>query len=272
MVSNAPASFPRDPRLRSVAWRDLVRLSWWERAWEVLLPTPWLALSLYFYGRGMWFVGVPCSFFFFLTGLRLSHNSQHNCLGLPRWGHDLSLFVIGTLMMASGHAVQVTHLHHHRHCLEEEDIEGWPAKLPGWKVILAGPLFPWTLHRWAWRLGSRVKRRWIAAELLMVVGVAAGATALGWTGLRWHVAAMLAGEWLVGFFAVWTVHHGCDPHDGHEPRIARTQRGWAKNVMTYSMLYHVEHHLFPAVPTCHLPELAERLDRAAPELSGLRVY
>nr|WP_284143859.1 fatty acid desaturase [Psychrobacter sp. WY6] len=29
------------------------------------------------------------------------------------------------------------------------------------------------------------------------------------------------------------------------------------------MLYHVEHHLFPAVPSNHLPELAKRLDATA---------
>jgi fatty acid desaturase len=28
------------------------------------------------------------------------------------------------------------------------------------------------------------------------------------------------------------------------------------------MFFHVEHHLFPAVPTCHLWRLAERLDDA----------
>jgi fatty acid desaturase len=216
---------------------------------------------------------MPCSFFFFLTGLRLSHNAQHNCLGIPRRAHDIALLIIGTLMLACGHAVQVTHLHHHRHCLDEEDIEAWPAKLPGWRVILLGPLFPYTLHRAAWRLATPAKRRWIAAELFTIVLlIAAAVSVTSMHFLRWHIAAMLAGEWLVGFFAVWTVHHGCDPHHPHDPRIARTQRGLLKNVMTYSMLYHVEHHLFPAVPTCHLPRLARRLDAAAPDLSVLQVY
>jgi fatty acid desaturase len=46
--------------------------------------------------------------------------------------------------------------------------------------------------------------------------------------------------------------------------VARTQRGWLKNFVSYSMFYHLEHHLFPAVPTGHLPELARRLDAATP--------
>lgn len=271
--SPLPGGVPaRDPRLKEVAWRDLVPLRWWERLWEVGLPLPWLVLSLVFYGQGLWFIGAPCSFFFFLTGLRLSHNAQHYCLGLSRRAHDLTLFSIGTLMLASAHAVQVTHLHHHRHCLDEDDVEAWPARLPGWRVILAGPAFWYTLHRGAWRLGSRAKRRWIGAELLAIAAVVGVAIALPFEALRWHVLAMVLGESLVGFFAVWSVHHGCDPHDAHEPRIARTQRGWLKNFMTYSMLYHVEHHLFPAVPTCHLPELAERLDARAPELADRQVF
>jgi fatty acid desaturase len=38
------------------------------------------------------------------------------------------------------------------------------------------------------------------------------------------------------------------------------------------MFYHLEHHLFPAVPTSHLPELARRLDAVAPALNSKRVF
>jgi fatty acid desaturase len=80
--------------------------------------------------------------------------------------------------------------------------------------------------------------------------------------------AMMVGECLTGFFAVWTVHHDCDP----EHQLARTQRGWWKTALTYQMFYHVEHHLFPAVPTPRLPELAARLDSAMPHLRDQQVF
>src|SRR5882724_9361565 len=115
-----------DPRLKALPWRDLVPLQWWEKLWELSLPIPWLILSLFFYAHHLWPIAIPCSFFF-LTGLRLSHNAQHNCLGIPRPAHDLALFTIAALMLSAGHAVQVTHLHHHRHCLDDEDTEAWPA-------------------------------------------------------------------------------------------------------------------------------------------------
>ena len=81
--------------------------------------------------------------------------------------------------------------------------------------------------------------------------------------LRYHVIAMGVAQCLTAFFAVWTVHH--DSEDAPYP--ARTQRGPLRNFITYHMFLHVEHHLFPQVPTCHLPALARRLDRVMPELS-----
>jgi fatty acid desaturase len=259
---------PADPRLRQVHWRDLVGLAWWERCWELTLWVPWLVVSLWAYRRGWVLPGAALTFFFFLTGLRLSHNAQHRCLGIGRGGHDAVLLLLSVLMLASMHAVRATHLHHHRHCLDEYDIEAGHARERWWRVLFTGPLFPLKLHAAAWRIGDRATRVWIVAELL-----AAGsfvAMACLWPAaacLRWHFAGAALGECMTGFFAVWIVHRGCDPHH----QIARTQRGWLKNVVSYSMFYHLEHHLFPAIPTCHLPRLAERLDQVAPEYRRAQV-
>jgi fatty acid desaturase len=248
-----------DTRVRAIPWRDLLPLTWAEKVWELLLPLPWLAGSLGCYHYGHWGWGAVCSFYLFLTGLRQSHGAQHYTLGIPRLPQDLVMYALSLVMLGSMHAVQVSHLHHHRHCLDEDDAEGSTAGLAWWQAILVGPLFLLRLHRTAWRLGSPVKRRWIAAEVAGLLAVATFAVAApGLQALRWHVAAMLTGESLTGFFAVWTVHHGCEP-DG---LFARTQRGRWVNRFCYSMFYHAEHHLFPAVPTCHLPILAGRLDSA----------
>jgi fatty acid desaturase len=242
----------------AVPWRDLLQLTWREKLWELTLPLPWLAVSLWCYAQGHWMWGALGSFYLFLTGLRQSHGAQHYTLGTSRRSQDLVLSALSVIMLASMHAVQVSHLHHHRHCLDEDDTEGSTARLPWWQAILAGPLFPVRLHRAAWRMGSPAKRRWIAAEVAGVLSVILFALFADLPALRWHVAAMLIGESLTGFFAVWTVHHGCEPHD----LLARTQRGRWINRLSYSMFFHVEHHLFPAVPTGHLWRLAERLDAA----------
>lgn len=72
----------------------------------------------------------------------------------------------------------------------------------------------------------------------------------------------------MAFFAVWTVHH--DTHD--TPELARTQCGRWKNKITFSMFYHLEHHLFPAVPTIKLPELAKRIDEALPGIEKKETF
>jgi fatty acid desaturase len=72
---------------------------------------------------------------------------------------------------------------------------------------------------------------------------------------------------LTAFFAVWTVHHDCETN----PFQARTIRGKIKSFLTYSMFFHVEHHLFPAVPTCKLKILAERLDMLLPGVGFKKV-
>jgi fatty acid desaturase len=245
-----------------IIWRDLVQLTACEKILEVLHPLPWLVLSLLSYNAAyisqLWLLGVFASFYFFLTGLRLSHGAQHYSLGLSRWSHDLILFTLSVLMLGSMHAVQASHLHHHRDCLGESDAEGATARLPWWRALLIGPLFPIRLHRAAWHLATPRQRKWIAAELIGIpLMLGAGFALPNVLGL--FLAAMLIGECFTGFFAVWTVHHDCDhPHEN-----ARTQRGRWINFISYNMFFHAEHHRFPAVPTGHLPQLADRLDAAA---------
>lgn len=257
----------RIAQIEKVAWRDLVALTPLEKVWELCLGLPWFLLSLWCYARGWWLAGLGCSFYVFLTGLRQSHNAQHYSLGLPRILQDGVLFALSLLMLASMHAVQVTHLHHHRHCLEDEDSEGATARLAWSQALLSGPHFYIRLHIAAWKLAPPAKRAWIAAEFFAISLLAFFVLGFGtWDPMKWHVGAMLTGECLTGFFAVWTVHHGCA---AHEP--GRTQRGAWLNRISYSMFFHAEHHLFPAVPTGHLPELARRLDRVAPDVSRKQV-
>jgi fatty acid desaturase len=130
-------------------------------------------------------------------------------------------------------------------------------------------MFPILLHLHALRVARARERRWIAGELSANVAVIATAFFIvDAPVLRYHVAAMAIGQCLTAFFAVWTVHHDCDRYH----HIARTIRSRVKGRITFNMFFHVEHHLFPAVPTCRLPVLAQRLDAVAPELTQKRVF
>ena len=257
----------KDPGLRSLAWRDLVALRPAEIAFELTLTLPWLVALLVCAHLGWTLAALFAAFVLFLTGLRNAHDAQHQNLGIPRWTNDLFMGALSLVMLGSVHAVQVNHLRHHRYCLGPEDFEAYSARLAGWQAVLYGPVFFVMLHVMGWRHGNRRQRRWIAAELILIVGwTVFVALARPGAALELYAAAMVAGQCFTAFFAVWTVHHDLDT--GHT--IARTERGW-RNRLFYGMFFHLEHHLFPRVPTPHLPHLAARLDRVRPDLKEVTV-
>jgi hypothetical protein len=123
--------------------------------------------------------------------------------------------------------------------MDDEDLEGYSARLSAWRALLYGPVFLVRLHMRGFRLGRRRHRRWILAELatgaLWVYFVFALS---GGFALWYHVGVMAVGQCMTSFFAVWTVHHDCD----RSHQIARTLRGKVKNRISFEMFFHLEHH------------------------------
>lgn len=258
----------RDPRVRSVRWRDLTHLTKFEIIAELVMPVPWLLASLFVAYYGWYGVALGFSFVFFLTGLRVVHGAYHYTLGIARAGCESVMVALSVLMLGSMHAIQINHLQHHKHCMDDEDIEAMSARMSAIHAILVGPLFPVLLHKNALKLARTRQLRWILIELaLNATWITVVFGVLQIPALQYHVIAMAVGQCLTAFFAVWTVHHDCD----RSHYIARTLRGRILSIVTFDMFYHVEHHLFPQVPTRHLPQLAGRLDLAAPELQEKRV-
>lgn len=258
----------RSGRLAGVEWRDLVALTPLETGRELTLCLPWLTLSLALAAGHLYLPALAASFMMFLTGLRQVHNGHHHALGVGRRANEWFLFAMSVVMLGALHAVKFNHLRHHKLCMGEGDVEAASARMSGWRAIAFGPLFPLLLHRTALAKGNRTTRRWIGAELAAnVAWIAAVFLWLRVDALRYHVIAMGVAQCLTAFFAVWTVHH--DTEEACYP--ARTQRGRLRNFVSYHMFLHVEHHLFPQVPTCHLAALARRLDPLAPELARATV-
>ena len=259
---------------KNITWRDLRHFTTWDTIKELLLPLPFAVAAFAFaqLGETVHWGFLPLSllacFLFFLAGLRLSHDAFHHNLGLSRRGDDLVLVATSVAMMISNHVVKFSHLNHHKHCMTEDDVEADSARMPWWQALLYGPMFPVKLHIHAWRKGGPTVRRFMLIELaLSVVLVTLAFGLFNWFALKFFIGAMLVGECLTAFFAVWTVHH--DTED--DPAVARTQRGFWKNGLTLNMFHHAEHHLFPGVPTRKLPDLAARIDAFTPELTRRRV-
>src|SRR5262249_14784394 len=119
----------RDPRIRSIEWRDLAWVNAWETARELLISLPWLLGSWLLARYGLYVPALLVSYVFFMTGLRQVHNAFHFTLGLSRRGCELVMFVLSVLMLGSMHAVWFNHLRHHRHCMDENDVEGMSARM-----------------------------------------------------------------------------------------------------------------------------------------------
>lgn len=258
----------RSARIQAVAWRDLVALRPGERARELLLPLPFLVVARAAYAADVPLLPWLGSAYFFLAGLRLVHDAFHDNLTLPRRANHALLAGLSAVMLGSMHAVRITHLQHHRDCLGPDDVEGQTARRSAWQAIGAGVAFPVALHRAAWRRARGADRRWIAVELVVTVAMLALAATGVSAQMTHHVVLMVIAQTLTGFFAVWTVHHDVDA----ERQVARTLRDRLKSALALGMFFHLEHHLFPRVPTRNLPELADRLDQAAPDLSKATVY
>ncbi len=252
-----------DPALAHVAWRDLVTMRPRDGMIECLHPLPWLAASFTAAAFGIWPIAALACFLFFLTALRLNHEAIHHNLGFTPLGHRIVLHALSLLMLGSNSSVAFNHLHHHVNVGTEDDIEGRCGHMTLWQVLRFGPRFPLETHLYGWRNGSPQLRRRMTIDLALNAAVIAAALATLWPPLLYHIAAMLAAQSLTAFFAVWITHHDCA--DGI---IARTQRGWLLNAISYNMFFHLEHHLFPAVPVSRLPALAARIDAAAPRLTA----
>jgi fatty acid desaturase len=261
-MTHGDQTIPLNKVQRLVPWRDLTPMMPRDGVVECLHPLPWLLGSFAFAQTRLWVPAIVCSFMFFLTALRLNHEAIHHNLGFGPKGHRLVLHLLSALMLGSNHAVAANHLHHHKHVMQPDDLEGKAGRMNGLKVLLYGPIFPIEMHIAAWTRGGLAFRRRMVIDAALNAAMFLLFIVSGWTVLGYHLAVVTIAQCLTAFFAVWITHHGCEKTN----LIARTQRGWLVNLLSYNMFFHLEHHLFPGVPVKRLGVLAKRLDVAWPKI------
>jgi beta-carotene hydroxylase len=236
---------------------DLVGTAPWRR--RLALARPALGLGAYALAAatGHWLAACAALFLVFTTVISLMHDAVHGALGLRRRGTDLALFLAGALLMVSGHAYRMTHHQHHRVFPGPDDPEGEAAAMSPGRALLDGPVH--VARIWLWSLRRTRRRGWLVAEAVVpFAAFAAGIALLPLTPAPIvYVAAAVGGGWLYPLLTVRLPH----AHPGDEPVLqARTLRGRIVPVLLLEQTYHLEHHLYPRVPSHKLPELARRLD------------
>ncbi len=243
-------------RESAVEWRDLVVLSRREILVELTLPLPWLVAAIMAAQAGRTGWAVLATLVMFMMGLRVAHNAFHRNLGISRSAGDLVMFTLSVLLGGAMHAIEYTHLRHHGNCLADDDIEGRIAHLGFFSAVWHSPIYPLQIHLIAMRDGSPRQKRWIVLELA-VAGLLHAAIWLGdESGLKLMATCLYFANASAPLVGIWAVHRECLVGRFN----ARTSRSMLLNVLTVSLFKHLEHHLYPAVPTCHLPILARRLD------------
>jgi beta-carotene hydroxylase len=255
MTEQSSNSFPT---LRDLGF-DLLSVTPLRRA--VTLGTPFVAMAAYavFACWHFWPLAVlSVMTLSFVTYGSSSHDLVHRTLRLPHRLNDFLLSVIELLSLRSGTAYRLSHLHHHRHLLASYDLEGSVAHGSLWAAIVSGPAMQCRLWFWAWA-AYPAHRRALACEAIGIQALATAAVAaLHWTAAPLvYVALVVGGSWVFPLVTVYI------PHDAAgRTSLTRTRlfRGPLARLIAFDHLYHLEHHLYPAVPHHHWKALADRLD------------
>jgi beta-carotene hydroxylase len=228
---------------------------------SVTLAVPFLCVVLYFVFAFLqyWPVAVVSLMYLsFSTYGSISHDLVHRTLGLSKPINELFLSLIELLTIRSGHAYRMVHLHHHKRFPHDDDIEGAAAKLTFFQTLVEGTTFQFRIYHWAFHRATS-ERPWIVLEGIGCLTLIATALVLAPLTLAplVYVVLMIMGSWIIPLITSYIPH---DPTGKQPLSQTRLFRGTVVSVIALEHLYHLEHHLYPAVPHHNWPRLAKRLD------------
>ena len=211
-------------------------------------------------------------FLIFVAVVTVTHDVVHGTLGLSKRQTEWALFLMGAVLMESGHAYRTTHRQHHTTFPGDDDPEGYPAKMHMLGALLYGPIFLTRLWCWAFQRnrGRADQQAWLLVEgVLPVTVIIVGILIWNRTPyLLLYAVLAIIGSWVYPLLTVYFPHK-----DFGETPLTQTHtlRGHIIPAIFLELTYHLEHHLYPQVPSHHLAELARRLDPFF-EQAGVRVW
>lgn len=242
------------PPLRDLGF-DLLDVSRTQRLMTLAYPFLWCAAYFVLALNGFWPLAIISLMgLSFTTYGSTSHDLVHHNLRLSRRTNDFLLCVIELLAIRSGHAYQAAHLHHHARYPHDDDVEAKAARMTFVGALLEGIVFPVRINVWALRNAPH-RRGWIVAELIACVVWLAAAPLSPIIAV--YVATLLMGGWIIPLMTSYLPHA---PNAATELTQTRLFRGKVASLLAFEHLYHLEHHLYPAVPHTNWPKLAKRLD------------
>lgn len=272
--------------------QELSRVSTWRSSWSVLqeflVIAALIALALAFWS---WWIVIPCVI---LIGTRqhalfvLAHESAHYRLFEQRWLNDAAGRVCATLQGLSMRTYRVIHRLHHNNLYTELDPDtALHGGYPRGKAYLVKKLLKDLSGFTAWKtyayfLGGAPALNTetnVAVRPLNDSSARLRAEALADRNavIVFHVfvfAAVAVSGWLLQYLVLWILplatvvqailrlraiaEHGATTDFSSPLTAARTNLAsplieWL--LFPHRVNYHIEHHLYAAVPHYHLPEL-----------------
>jgi fatty acid desaturase len=231
---------------------------------EVGRPLLLVALFVVASLHGSWWLSAPLALAAVFASSILVHDLIHGNLGLPPSVNEVALSLGALLLVKSGHGLRALHLAHHRHCLEDGDVEGRVAHESFASLVVRGPLLALTSRVEAFRAEPRTRR----IQLFETALNAAILAAAFWSFAATRSSAILV-YWacvvLVTVTApIWgaKIPHMIPPSHPVVRRLARLTGRMTPAAA--SVLLHELHHRFPRVPVSMLPANAHLLDTSAP--------
>jgi len=242
----------------------------------------WLTVTSYFRSRWVFVtIGIAATALALNAFVLLMHDGMHDTLFRSRRWNRFGSVLLGSTFLMSFSAYRVLHSRHHK-------FLGDPRDPDDYHNYLRRPALVWTLHFvrlsvgsllylvaipvLALKFGSDAQRRRILAEYAILL-------AAYLVLLRFVPATILLLSWFIPLLVVGslTAIRGFTQHgitDATDPYIA-SRTILPHPIVGFFLLhenYHLEHHLFPEVPSYHLPRLHEMVWPQLPRAVSGRSY
>lgn len=242
-------------------------------------------LAIYSFRHWPWWATAACVFLYGMLAaflINAVHELGHGTVFKTRWLNTLFCHVFAFLGWINHEKFQASHIRHHRYTLHPpDDLEVvLPVKLMLWHVLKVGifnPVYFFQVSLWEtlrtafgkfqgeWELtlypasdpGSRrVPVRWARAMLAGHAAIVAASLATGW----WIIPILTCGYQVYGswlfFLCNNTQHVGLQDNVDDFRLCCRTfTLNPVLRFLYWQMNYHIEHHMFAAVPCYHLDRL-----------------
>lgn len=209
---------------------------------------------------GWWPVAIILTWLVYGSVLTAVHHLIHSSLGFSPTARHFWLSALGCVVAESGHALQTTHLIHHRSGDHLPDPEGYIENLT-WAEIPVGALkFRYRLMAWGWDHSPR--RRVVGLEISIHAALHIASLILLATGspTLWVYLSLI-------HFAsyIFAVLAGKGPQTNYGRSIptpfVRVSTGLGR-ILFFSHDKHLEHHAYPKVPLSQLHLLQGEIDAA----------